>query len=183
MRPPQWGQVSTGRPRVRRISSAHGQYRQRAPVRPGLGGGLVCAWGAAGVSVGAGSGGGMTSGHQGLAGASTPPRADREVRAATAWPRRAGEVVVVASVVAGWAHQATAARVCPIPVSVFLHAGHYEASHARCRGTTEKRCLPTSPAGTADPSPSGARAPAHPLRGRGAWLRGCKLARLRARRP
>jgi hypothetical protein len=72
MRPPRWGQVSTGRPRVRRISSAHGRYRQRAPVRAGLAGGLVCVWGAAGVSVGAGSGGGMTSGRQGLAGASTP---------------------------------------------------------------------------------------------------------------
>jgi hypothetical protein len=34
MRPPQCGQVSTGKPRVRRISSAHGQYRQRVPSEP-----------------------------------------------------------------------------------------------------------------------------------------------------
>jgi hypothetical protein len=72
MRPPQWGQVSTGRPRVRRISSAHGQYRQRGPVRAGLAGGLVCACGAGGVSVVDGSSGGMSSGRHGEAGISTP---------------------------------------------------------------------------------------------------------------
>jgi hypothetical protein len=89
MRPPQWAtgaakprgagagragpRVSTGRPTVKRINSAQGQYRQSAPVRAGLAGGLVCACGAGGVSVGAGSGsGGMTSGRHGEAGASTP---------------------------------------------------------------------------------------------------------------
>jgi hypothetical protein len=56
------------------MSSAHGQYGQRAPVRAGLVGGLVYAIGTGGVSVGAGSGsGGMTRSRHGLAGASTPP--------------------------------------------------------------------------------------------------------------
>ena len=73
MRPPQWGHLSTGRPRVRRINSAQRQYRQRGPVRGGVGGGLVCADGTGGVSVGGGSGsGGMTRGRHGLAGAKTP---------------------------------------------------------------------------------------------------------------
>ena len=62
MRPPQWAtgaakprgagggragpRVSTGKPRVKRINWAPGQYRQRGPVRAGLAGGLVYACGA-----------------------------------------------------------------------------------------------------------------------------------------
>jgi hypothetical protein len=74
--------VSTGKPKVRRISSGHGQYRQRAPVRAGLAGGLVCGAGTAGVSACSGSGG-ITSGRHELAGASTRGRGSRAVRAST----------------------------------------------------------------------------------------------------
>lgn len=72
MHPPQQGQVSTTKPRVRRMSRALGQYRQRAPVRAGLVDGCAFAAGAVGASVGAPWDGGMTSGRQGAAGASIP---------------------------------------------------------------------------------------------------------------
>jgi hypothetical protein len=60
------------------MSSAQGQWRQRGPVRGGLGDGLVCADSVGGVSggaAGAGSIRGTTRGLRAPAGASTPKRA------------------------------------------------------------------------------------------------------------